>query len=257
MSDILDKVFSEEKGDKGAPAQVSAAPEPQEPAATPAPTAAPAAEPTEPTDPSATPAPAQTTAPESKHVPLEALEAERNKRKDWKERATRAEVERDMLREQLARGNGQPQEPVQIDPVQAEVAAISTLRFNESERMVRAQHGDTLADEALEALAPIMKADAALSAKIMQSPHPWAELVKEHQRRKVLAEVGEDPAAYRERIRNELKAEMMATTPAPTAAPAPAAPARLPNSLATANSAASRSAPAWTGPTPISDIFPN
>jgi hypothetical protein len=66
-----------------------------------------------------------------------------------------------------------------------------------------------------------------------------------------MRDLGDDPAAYRERIRAELAAEMAnGTAPMPPVSPA----AGLQPSLANVRSAAPRGAPAFSGPPSLGDI---
>lgn len=76
---------------------------------------------------------------------------------------------------------------------------------------------------------------------------------------KAMEEIGDDPQAYRERLRAEIAAELAAKgqTPAAPAVPVkPAAPAPvIPQTLAGTASKASREAPEFNGPKPLEDIM--
>lgn len=186
---------------------------------------------------------------QGKHVPLEALEAERKGRQDWKEKAIRAEAERDQLRQQMERAQpGQPQQPQ--DPLQQTYQQIVNERFNTSEMLVRAQHTDV--DEAVEAFKAAAAQNPALAAAMHQNPHPWKYAYEEGKRLKFANEIGNDPEAYRKKVRAEVEAEVRSASPQPAA---PAAPV-LPQSLAGARSAGARGT-TFTGPTPMETIFPN
>lgn len=84
---------------------------------------------------------------------------------------------------------------------------------------------------------------------IMQSRHPYGTLVEWHKKREAAQEIGDDPAAYRERLKAELLAEMQSAPAA--SAPTPV----MPSNLAGARNVGSRSGPAWSGPQPLNDIF--
>lgn len=183
-----------------------------------------------------------------KHVPLAALEAERKGRQDWKEKAARLEGELSAIREQQQRA-AQPQgQQQQQDPVQVLEQQIFNQNLNFSERMARKEYGTEAVDQAFEKFNEAVKKNPALYQQVMSSPDPWDAVVKEAKKMALLEEVGTDPVAYREKLRAELLAEIN------PAGGAPAAPA-LPKSLAGARSSAVRSAPAFTGPTPIEDIL--
>lgn len=94
--------------------------------------------------------------------------------------------------------------------------------------------------------------------RIMSSPHPYAALVQWHKQQSVLKEVGEDPAAYRERVKAELLEELRAQPgyqlPQPPPSPG-AALQNLPSNFAGARNAGTRTVPQFQGPTPLSQIF--
>lgn len=239
---------------------------PQEaPAETPAPTPPPA-EPTAPTPPEKAaddhddadpPAPLEG----ETAVPRRAFEDERRKRQDWKEQAIRAQVERDELRKQVedakrAQPPPQPQQPQQpMDPAQQQEAVRDTKwRLNTSEMLMRRELGDEavtiLQDEFLEAA----KADPSLYPRLYQQldPYRWAKQQMEAIR--LRNEIGENPQAYRERIRAELEAEIRGNG-SDAAKPRTSPAAGMAPSLASARSAAPRSAPAWTGEPTLEEIL--
>lgn len=187
------------------------------------------------------------TAPETqKHVPLAALEAERKGRQDWKEKAIRFEEEAKQLRERLATPQTyEPQEPV--DPVVRLHQEVVNERFNTSELLARQKYADL--DEVVETFMAAAQQNPALAAQLQTQRHPWEFAYQEGQRMKAMQEIGTDPRAYRERLKAELLAELQ-QSPKPASAP-------LPQSLATARSAAGRSSGAFTGPPPIETLFNN
>jgi hypothetical protein len=180
-----------------------------------------------------------------KHVPLAALEAERAGRRDWKEKALRSEGEIKSLREQLARTAQQPQEPRQpADPLQQAAEFALSERLNTSEMLAREKFGDAAVDEAFAKFQEAQGKDPSLHQRVMSQKHPWGALVKEMQRAALLDEIGDDPAAYKER----LKAELLAP---PVSTPKPV----LPTSLAGARSSAGRTSPGVTGPPSFKELF--
>lgn len=182
------------------------------------------------------------TAPQNdSHVPLAALEAERTQRKDWKEKAIRAE---EQLRQYQSQQQPQAQQP-QLDPLQSMQQQIVNERFNTSEMLVRNQHADT--DEVVEVFMEAARSNPALAAALQQQRHPWQFAYNEGKRMRMLKEVGDDPSAYRAKVEAEVRAEMLKSQPAPAL--------NLPASLNGARSVATRSAPGFSGPPPLDAIL--
>lgn len=215
-----------------------------------------------PADPAPEPAPAPAAPPaathEAKTVPLDALEAERKQRKDWKEKALRLEGE--LAAYQRQQQVQQPQaDPEPVDPLAAVQNQVLNERFNMSEMIARRDYQDL--DEKLAIFEKAAQANPALAAQLRTQPHPWDWMYKEAQKLQLMQEIGENPASYREKLKAELLAELgqpqaQAPAPAPAAAaPAPAPAAQIPQSLATARSAGARSAPAWSGPSTLDSIL--
>lgn len=191
-----------------------------------------------------------------KLVPLKALEEERKGRQDWKEKAIRFEEENKHLRTQTQQAQGQGQQQ-QSQPLSPDMAILNE-RMNMSEMILREKHADV--DDKLAVFQAEVAKNPALGAELAKQRHPWDWMYKQAQRMQALAEIGEDPAAYRERIKAEIQAELAGGTqvaPAETqqAATTQAAPVVLPKSLATSRSAGPRSAPTWSGPTSLNDIL--
>jgi hypothetical protein len=200
-------------------------------------------------DPSAPTAQANT----EKHVPLAALEAERQGRKDWKEKALRLEGEMKVYRDREQRDQAHqqnPQDQAPIDPIQRMQEQLINERLNTSEMLARAKYPDM--DEKLALFEDACKQNPALGLAINSQRHPWEYVYKEGERLALQKEIGTDPASYRERIKAELLKEMQEAVPVQASATAPV---RLPQSLAGARSTAARSAPAFTGPTPFDQIL--
>ena len=182
-------------------------------------------------------------APGITQVPLAALEAERRGRRDWKDKAIRAEAERDTMRAQLDAARSVPA-PALPDPVFNE-------RLNMSEALLRQQHDDV--DAQILAFRRAAEADPALRRELRQQPHPYQWAYEQGKRLQLLAEIGSDPEAYRRRVEEEVRAGLLSGDAAPASARAGVP---IPASLATARSSAPRHAAPWTGPTPLSDILP-
>ncbi len=131
---------------------------------------------------------------------------------------------------------------------------LSTLTMRASRAEAVFNHGkDTVAamevavNEAMEAGDPeVMQ----LRQQLLSSDDPVGVAVNWYQRKRVLSEVGTDPAAYREKLKAEIRAEMQGQQPA---APQPAA--VMPSNLAGARNVGTRAGPAWSGPPKLDDIL--
>ena len=175
------------------------------------------------------------------HVPLAALEAERRGRQDWKEKAIRYEEELKQLRQQP-----QQQFQQQTDPLQNMQQQLINERFNMSEMLVRQQYKDV--DDKVNVFMEAARENPALVAALHQQRNPWDFAYREGARMLMLKEVGDDPAAYRAKIEAEIRAQLQSQAQPQV---------NVPSSLNGARSVASRSAPAWTGPTDLGNILGN
>lgn len=184
-----------------------------------------------------------------KSVPLSALEAERKQRQDWKEKAIR--LEEQLKAAQAPQGKQQAaQQPTQI-PVED---ALINERLNISEMMLREAHTDV--DEKIDRFKQELDRNPGLSSELRRQPHPYKWAYEYAKRLQLMDEIGSDPNAYREKLKEQVKAELAQQPPAIPEQPAAAAPApRIPQSLATAHSVGARSTPPWTGPTPLDNIL--
>lgn len=214
-------------------------------------------------------------------VPLSALEGERRQRQDWKEKALKADGEIAELRRQLEEARKAPPHPVQqpaapqgptwINPAEDPVAyhqrvqdVITSARFDMSENMLRSRVGDEAVDqlikefETIRAEQPDLGDKLASELRMQRDPYGWAYNQLEAIR--MQREIGNDPAAYRARMEAEIRAKLEeefrgggqgGTVPQQPVSPVAG---RAP-SLAGVRSAAARSAPVITGPTPMADIF--
>jgi hypothetical protein len=179
------------------------------------------------------------------HVPLAALQEARAENRTLKERLN----ELDQIKAMLAAQNAPKMPDVFENPEGFAGAMLQRVQQVEantiaeiSERMARSSAGDQVVDAAL---------DAAQAAGVVDQfrgrKDPWGDLVKWHKSQRALAEIGDDPAAYAERVREQIRQEFAAQR---QSGPIPAAP-----SLAGQPNLGARAAPAWTGPTPLDDIL--
>lgn len=178
---------------------------------------------------------------EEQHVPLAALKEVRSENRTLKQRLTDIE--------QLLRHQNQPQIPDPLaDPEahsafllrQMQEAQANTIA-EISERFARTQHGDEFMDDALEAAQKAGVVDQFRGKK-----DPWGDLAKWHKAEKAKAEIGDDPVAYKERLKAELLAELRSETAGRSVSP--------PASLAGQTNLAT-STPAWAGPTSLNDML--
>jgi hypothetical protein len=87
--------------------------------------------------------------------------------------------------------------------------------------------------------------------KVVNSPNRYAAAVQWFARQQAQQEIGDDPAAFKEKLRAQILEELKAEQPAaPTGNGAV-----MPSNLANARNVGVRSGPAWGGPTPLNDIF--
>lgn len=97
--------------------------------------------------------------------------------------------------------------------------------------------------------------DPEIHRRIMASPNPYAAAVQWHQHTTTMSEIGTDPTAYKAKLAEEIRAQVMAEIQG-GAAPAGNQPAPvMPSNFAAARNVGTRSGPAWSGPTPLQDIF--
>lgn len=96
----------------------------------------------------------------------------------------------------------------EIDKVNQE---IRNTRFQTSLEVARARHGDTFdkAFEASQKLNPQNPEDLDTGRRIFNSPNPGEALVAWHKRNETFREVGDNPAAFKERIAKETREALM------------------------------------------------
>lgn len=218
--------------------------------------------------------------PEKGFVPLQALHSERDKGKAARDEADTLRRQNAELIAALTRVQPQQQpQPVEkpkpktlwedpdaflaerLSPIQQE----ATTRHMLTSRMLAVdKFGADSVKEADDALGAAMQANPnapeviALQQRVSKAEHPFAELVTWHQRRKALADIGDDPEAFRtrerERLRQEILAEYGAAPATPTPAATPAAKPILPSNFAGARNEGPRSAVTFSGPKPLSEI---
>lgn len=202
-------------------------------------------------------------------VPVAALQAERQQRQDWKEKATRYEGELSAIRPQLdelkdlkaqlaelQKARVEPTAPVvqqappeavpnPVEDPQGFIAyqqrqqqqAMWNERLNLSEAMLRDQMGDADVDAKMSVFKKAMAQNPALRDELSRQPHPYKWAYTQAQRMEAMEKVGSDPEAFvqkriaEERAKWEAEAGVVAQR-----APEPV----LPQSLAGARNAGAR-----------------
>jgi len=210
-------------------------------------------------------------------VPRQALDRERHRRTQWKEKFARADGELAALRRQLeeAQKQRQPPPPAPAAPqpqftpppdfnqdpggflaymVQQNQKQMLNERLNTSEAMARERLGDEKLDAYVADFRTAAEADPSLWHKLYSQPHPYGWLTRQMDTWRMHRDIGNDPDAYRakivaeERAKWEQEVSSLRTTPASPAA-------NLPPSLANVRSVASRSEPAFSGPPSDADVL--
>lgn len=187
-------------------------------------------------------------------VPLAALQSERAENKSLKSRIPELERKIEQLMDVVQRANApkpQPIDPI-ADPdrftaaVQAQIAAVAAHTEAEiSERFARTNHGDDAVNAAFEEAKAAGVVDQFRGRK-----DPWGDLVKWHKAQTVAREIGDDPEAYKARLRQQIMQEMQ--IPAAVGQSAAIKPAP---SLAGQPNLGTRQTQAWAGPVPLDEIL--
>jgi hypothetical protein len=167
-------------------------------------------------------------------IPSGRLRQESEARRQATERAEQAERRLADVERQLAalrnppqrRQEQQQEEPADPDPY-ADPAGfrdagvkraltpieqrLEEQRLGMSEMLARDKFGDKDVDDAFAAMEEAMRTNPQATRfdhqRIMAARHPYAELVKWRKAQVAAKEIGNDPAAYRQRIRDELLAD--------------------------------------------------
>lgn len=216
-------------------------------------------------------------------VPLAALHAERNKVKRYTEQVaefqTKLEQQNAQWEQRFTQIIGAMQQPKQaqpdavtapeiwddpnafvrsqamemVSPLQQQMQAMAR---NVAELQFKDQPG--LVEQAVNAFDNAAKTgsiDPEIHRRIMASPNPYAAAVQWHQHTSTMSEIGSDPAAYKAKLAEEIRAQVMAeinggqqpdgNQPAPV----------MPSNFAAARNVGTRAGPAWSGPPTLDDIF--
>lgn len=271
MANELDDVFEDSPLDAGSSDRE---PEPQETQATePETTEDPASEGTE--------APADESAEQSgdkeevetppvqqeSMVPLAALQDERDRRQMAERHAQQLQQEQ---MENLRRQNQQlaQQRPEEVNPFddpdayerqlyeQRLAQQVDDRMFNALSNMsvyqAQQRHEDYGEKEQL--FTRLAEANPGLAQQMRAHPDPAEFAYQTASQYLMLQEVGKDPAAYEEKVREKVKAELLAEQG--TAAEPSSGQREIPPTLVNERSTQTKREPAWAGPEPLDTIFP-
>lgn len=143
---------------------------------------------------------------------------------------------------------------VVMDTVQPHLRQLSTALHHNARLVAEGLHKPEAVQEAEQAFLRAHQTgqiDPADAQRVLGSPNIYDAAVRWYRKNQILAEIGDDPNAYREKLRAEILAE---TQQQPPPAPAQQAPV-LPGNFAAARNVGTRTGPAWAGPQPVGDIF--
>lgn len=167
---------------------------------------------------------------EPRHVPYEALRDERTKRQALERRLAEQDAWRQQVEAQVrnARLNAieDPNERMQAAMAEAQRFAVAN-KLSLSRQYAERIHGADLVNEVVEFFNDPQHAP--MSHRFMATEDPFGAAVEYYRAQKLLAEVGADPDAYRQKLEGEIRAKLLAelnpakpTQPPPSMAAAPA-----------------------------------
>lgn len=196
--------------------------------------------------------------PDSKGWRYEAYKDEKEKRQKAQARAQTLERENFAYRQRLAEKEKQASAPDMFaDPdgynTYRDQSIDEKLRKQEANfsfRLAHRDHKEVFDNAFQEMIGRAQNGDRSVVRSVMESTDPGETLVRWFKRDQITKEVGDDPVAYREKVRAEVLAEQNQPT-----AKQPVANGPMPSNLAAVRSVGSRSGPQWGGPAPIPDIF--
>jgi hypothetical protein len=206
-------------------------------------------------------------------VPIEVVQAERQKVKRYTEEVASIREEiarRDQAWEQRINKLLEAQKPQQEPPniyenpdaaiahaMQPHMDRVQQVLLANSQLAAQAAYGKdrvTEADAAFSKAVEARQVDPADFQRVLNSPNVFAAAVEWKARQDALAEIGDDPASYKERIKAEFLAEMQQNGSGAATNNGQPKPV-MPSNLAAARNVGSRTGPNWGGPPSIADIF--
>jgi hypothetical protein len=209
-----------------------------------------------------------------KMVPHEALHAEKQKVKRYTEEVAEFRRTNEALQRQIAEllqrvpvpQQEQRQVPDIFENPQGAVHHMVAPQFDQINQHLLAIAKDNAIvryteDKVNEAETAFIQAlqsrslDPADYQRVVSSPNRYAAAVQWHQRQLAQQEIGDDPAAFKEKVRAEIEAEILSKHGLSKGAAAQTAAAVMPSNLAGARNVGTRAGPAWSGPPNLQDIF--
>lgn len=186
------------------------------------------------------------------HVPIAALKDERSKRQALEAQVSEMQRQLEALKATPATPV-EPPKPAEIPNPATDPAAyhryvqgsIINERLNTSQMIAAEKYPDL--DAAIDTFQAMAKADPSLFDKLYAQPNPYEWAYREVKKHEALKDLGDDPMAFRKKLEAEIRAQIAAETPKTP-------PVQLPDTLATARSVGTRTADAWSGPTPLNKI---
>jgi hypothetical protein len=157
----------------------------------------------------AEPEPAPAPEPQRHTVPLNELLDERDRRRQAEQRLQEFEAERQRVQEQPIDPIMRPDEyfdrrfAAAVDPLRRQ---FTMQLANANKALAAAQHGPELVEEAQKAFDAEVAAGRlhpAEHARVFTAANPFQAAVEWHNNRRLVAEVGNDPKAYRDRLLEE------------------------------------------------------
>lgn len=184
-------------------------------------------------------------------VPLKALQEERRKRQELANQV--GELQKQVTRKPRPDPYEDPQGAAEYDRKEASEQSFS-MRVEMSQEMMREIHADY--DEIEAVFMEEASSNPALAAQLSSHPFPAKFAYQEGKRVQQLKVMGDDPAAYIEKIKAEAaQAARAAVLEELKKGQAEAQKASIPESLAEAPSASRKDASQWGGPKPLSEII--
>lgn len=181
----------------------------------------------------------------------------RKRLKEIEQRAKEAERRAKELEERQSQPQVQMPDPRQ-DPASYYETMRIMDRLERSEDRFIDKHGEQTLEEVREWMASMPEAQRdAFEAFCQQQRHPWQTAHEHYQRAKMAAEIGDDPAAWRQRQEKEIEERILERLAAEGRLAATGMTARpnIPAPASGQRSAAPRNGPGFAGPTPIGNIL--
>lgn len=216
---------------------------------------------------------------EGNRVPVAALQAERQKVKRYTEEVADFRKSNEALQRQVSellqrvpvpQRQEQPAPPDFFENPQAatqhHVQQTVTPEFDRINQTLMAnaqivaglKYGDDKVQEAEQAFVAAVQnrtLDPADYQRVVSSPNRYAAAAEWHKRQQINTEIGGDPAAYKAKLEAEIREKVLAEINGGGQPAQQRQPGVTPSNLAGARNVGARSGPAWSGPTPLTDIF--